>query len=213
MKTRLGRAAAAPALALALGAATLAATPAQAADDVTIRLLDVNDFHGRIDANTVKVAGTIEQLRAEAGEGNTLFLSAGDNIGASLFASSTLQDEPTIDVLNALDLATSAVGNHEFDRGFADLTGRVADRADFSYLGANVVSKATGEPALPAYDTFEVGGLDVAVIGAVTEETPSLVSPAGIADIAFTDPVEAVNDTVAELEASATPPDVVVAPR
>lgn len=211
MKTRLGRAAAAPALALALGAATLAATPAQAADDVTIRLLDVNDFHGRIDANTVKVAGTIEQLRAEAGEGNTLFLSAGDNIGASLFASSTLQDEPTIDVLNALDLATSAVGNHEFDRGFADLTGRVADRADFSYLGANVVSKATGEPALPAYDTFEVGGLDVAVIGAVTEETPSLVSPAGIADIAFTDPVEAVNDTVAELEASATPPDVVVA--
>jgi 5'-nucleotidase len=211
VKTRLGRVAAAPVLALALGAATLAATPAQAADDVTIRLLDINDFHGRIDANTVKFAGTIEQLRAQAGEANTLFLSAGDNIGASLFASSTQQDAPTIDVLNALDLATSTVGNHEFDRGFADLTGRVSDRADFSYLGANVVSKATGEPLLPAYDTFEVGGLDVAVVGAVTEETPSLVSPAGIADVAFTDPVEAVNDTVAELEASATPPDVVVA--
>jgi 5'-nucleotidase len=211
VKTRPGRVAAAPVLALALGAATLAATPAQAADDVTIRLLDINDFHGRIDPNTVKFAGTIEQLRAEAGEANTLFLSAGDNIGASLFASSTQQDAPTIDVLNALDLATSTVGNHEFDRGFADLTGRVSDRADFSYLGANVVSKATGEPVLPAYDTFEVGGLDVAVVGAVTEETPSLVSPAGIGDIAFTDPVEAVNDTVAELEASATPPDVVVA--
>ncbi len=80
MKTRLRRAALAPSLVLALGAGVLAATPAQAADDVTIRLLDVNDFHGRIDANTVKVAGTIEQLRAEAGEANTLFLSAGDNI-------------------------------------------------------------------------------------------------------------------------------------
>ncbi|RYY51096.1 MAG: hypothetical protein EON53_01885, partial [Actinomycetales bacterium] len=215
VKTRLRRAAAAPALALgttlALGAGVIAAAPAQAADDVTIRLLDINDYHGRIDANTVKFAGTVEQLRAEAGEANTLFMSAGDNIGASLFASATQQDAPTIDVLNALDLKVSTVGNHEFDRGFADLTGRVADRADFSYLGANVVSKATGEPALPAYETFEVGGLDVAVVGAVTEETPSLVSPSGIADIEFTDPVEAVNDTVAELEASATPPDVVVA--
>ena len=211
MKTRLRRAALAPSLVLALGAGVLAATPAQAADDVTIRLLDVNDFHGRIDANTVKVAGTIEQLRAEAGEANTLFLSAGDNIGASLFASSVQQDEPTIDVLNALGLRVSTIGNHELDRGFADLTGRVSDRADFTYLGANVVSKATGEPALPAYETFEVGGLDVAVVGAVTEETPSLVSPAGIADLEFTDPVEAVNRTVDELEASPTPPDVVVA--
>ncbi|MFX8879527.1 hypothetical protein ABTM72_19220, partial [Acinetobacter baumannii] len=87
----------------------LAAAPAQAADDVTIRLLDINDFHGRIDANTVKFAGTVEQLRAEAGEANTLFLSAGDNIGASLFASSVQQDEPTIDVLDALDLAVSTV--------------------------------------------------------------------------------------------------------
>ncbi|MDR6118751.1 5'-nucleotidase [Aeromicrobium sp. SORGH_AS981] len=211
MKTRLRRAALALSLVLALGAGVLAATPAQAADDVTIRLLDVNDFHGRIDANTVKVAGTIEQLRAEAGEANTLFLSAGDNIGASLFASSVQQDEPTIDVLNALGLRVSTIGNHELDRGFADLAGRVSDRADFTYLGANVVSKATGEPALPAYETFEVGGLDVAVVGAVTEETPSLVSPAGIADLEFTDPVEAVNRTVDELEASPTPPDVVVA--
>ncbi len=207
----LVRRVAAVAAGTALGASLLAATPAQAADDVTITLLDVNDFHGRIDANTVKVAGTIEQLRADAGEDSTLFLSAGDNIGASLFASATQDDEPTIDVLNALDLAVSAVGNHEFDRGFEDLTGRVADRADFDYLGANVVDATTGEPAMQAVDTFEVGGLDVAVVGAVTQETPALVTPAGIAGLEFTDPVDAVNETVAELEASATPPDVIVA--
>lgn len=211
MKTRLRRAALAPVLVLALGGGVLAAAPAQAVEDVTIRLLDVNDYHGRIDANTVKLAGTIEQLRAEAGEANTLFLSAGDNIGASLFASSVQQDEPTIDVLNALDLAVSGIGNHELDRGFADLAGRVSDRADFTYLGANVVSRTTGQPALPASETFEVGGLDVAVIGAVTEEVPSLVSPSGIADLELTDPVEAVNRTVEQLEASSTPPDVVVA--
>ncbi|GHG45319.1 hypothetical protein GCM10011331_04680 [Flavimobilis marinus] len=179
----------------------LVAVPASAApgDTVAINLLNINDFHGRIDAKTVQVAGTIEKLRDEAGEASTLFLSNGDNIGASLFASASQRDEPTIDVLNALELATSSVGNHEFDGGFADLTGRVADRADFTYLGANVYKKGTATPALPEYDTFEVNGVTVGVIGTVSEETPSLVTPAGIADLAFGDPVAAVNRVAAQL--------------
>lgn len=37
-----------------------------------------------------------------------------------------------------MGLDYSAVGNHEFDKGYADLSGRVADLADFDYLGANV---------------------------------------------------------------------------
>lgn len=184
--------------------------PADPAAPVTVSLVDINDFHGRIDANTVAFAGTVEQLRAKNGEDNTLFLSAGDNIGASLFASATQQDAPTLQVLNALDLAVSAVGNHEFDRGAADLLGRVSDTADFDHLAANVLGP-DGEPILPAYAIFEVSGLDVAVIGAVTEETPALVSPAGIEGLTFTDPVAAVNETVAELEASQDAPDLIVA--
>jgi len=172
---------------------------AQAADPVVVTLLNINDFHGRIDANTTKFATTVERLRAEAGEDNTLLLSAGDNIGASLFASSLAQDQPTIEVLNALELATSAVGNHEFDRGYADLAGRVADAADFSYLGANVYEKGTETPALREYDVFEVAGVSVGVIGVVTEETPSLVTPTGTAGLDFGDPVEAVNRVAAEL--------------
>jgi 5'-nucleotidase len=166
---------------------------------VDLNLLNINDFHGRIDANTVKFAGTIEQLRAAYGEENTLFLSDGDNIGASLFASGLQNDTPTLDVLDALELKTSAVGNHEFDKGFADLTGRVSEEADFSYLGANVYRRGTTTPALPEYATFEVQGLTVGVIGAVTEETRSLVSPGGIADLDFGDPVDAVNRVAAKL--------------
>ncbi len=166
---------------------------------VTLNLLNINDFHGRIDGNTVKFAGTVEKLRAAGGEDNTLFLSDGDNIGASLFASASAGDIPTIDVLNALGLRTSAVGNHEFDKGFDDLTGRVDAAADFSYLGANVYKKGTKDPALPEYAVFDVDGLKVGVIGAVTEETPSLVSPGGIATLDFGDPVEAVNRVAGEL--------------
>ncbi|WP_207619311.1 bifunctional UDP-sugar hydrolase/5'-nucleotidase [Nocardioides sp. IC4_145] len=187
-------------LGLAVAATTLVLVPAPAhAATVDITLLNINDFHGRIDANTTKFATTVEQVRAEAGDNNTLFLSAGDNIGASLFASSNQQDQPTIDVLNALELDGSAVGNHEFDRGFADLQGRVQDAADFDYLGANVYKKGTTEPALDEYATYEVGGVTVGVIGVVTEETPALVSPAGITEITFGDPVEAVNRVAAQL--------------
>jgi 5'-nucleotidase len=170
-----------------------------AAKPVTLNLLNINDFHGRIDANTVKFAGTIEKLRAEGGEANSLFLSDGDNIGASLFASASAGDIPTIDTLNALDLTASAVGNHEFDTGYADLTGRVKDAAGFSYLGANVYEKGTKTPALPEYAVFDAGGLKVGVIGAVTQETPTLVSPGGISTLDFGDPVEAVNRVAGEL--------------
>ena len=181
---------------------------------VELNLLNINDFHGRIDANTVKFAGTVEQLRAEYGAANSLFLSDGDNIGASLFASASQQDQPTIDVLNALDLAASGVGNHEFDQGFADLTGRVSDAANFDYLGANVYNAGTETPAMQEYALIDVAGVRVGVIGAVTEETPSLVSPNGIASLSFGDPVAAVNRVAAQLtdgDASNGEADVVIA--
>ncbi|HSK33494.1 MAG TPA: 5'-nucleotidase C-terminal domain-containing protein, partial [Propionicimonas sp.] len=171
---------------------------------VELNFLGIHDFHGRIDSNTVFFAGTIEKLRAAAAPGATAFLSAGDNIGASLFASAVAKDQPTIDVLNALELRTSAVGNHEFDGGWADLRDRViagGSNATFPYLGANVYRKGTTEPVLPEYTVLDMNGVKVAVIGTVTQETPSLVTPAGIADLEFGDPVDAVNRVAAKIKA------------
>ncbi|WP_290514566.1 5'-nucleotidase C-terminal domain-containing protein, partial [Aeromicrobium sp.] len=193
-----------------LGGPLLAVAPAHAADDVTLNLIGINDFHGRIDANTVKFAGTVEQLRQDGGDANSLLISAGDNVSASLFASAAQGDIPTIDVLNALDLDASAAGNHELDKGADDLTGRLSDAADFPFLSANIF-KADSSPLLEKYKIFTVAGVDVAVVGAVTEETSSLVSPGGIQGLTFTDPTEAINDTVDELDALADPPDVIVA--
>ncbi|CUR55722.1 5'-Nucleotidase domain-containing protein [metagenome] len=171
---------------------------------VTLNLLGVNDFHGRINASTVKWAGTVEQLTAQGGADSTLLIGAGDLIGASEFASAVAEDQPTIDLFNALGLDASAVGNHEFDKGWADLRDRVigtdADRnAQWDYLGANVYAQGTQDPVLPEYATFEVEGVTVGVIGAVTEETASLVSPGGITEIDFGDPVEAVNRVAGKL--------------
>lgn len=151
----------------------------------TVNLLNVNDFHGRIDADGTGKSGkafacTVVTTRAELGEDSTALLSAGDNIGASPFTSASQEDNPTIAFLNALGLRASAVGNHEFDRGFSDLTGRVDQAADFELLGANVYERGTTTPALSEYEIVEVGGIKVGVVGAVTQQTPTLVSPQGV---------------------------------
>ncbi|UVJ40308.1 ExeM/NucH family extracellular endonuclease [Arthrobacter sp. CJ23] len=171
---------------------------------VDLQFLGINDFHGRIDANTVLFAGTVEKLRAAAAPGATAFISAGDNIGASLFASSVAKDQPTIDVLNALELRASAVGNHEFDGGWTDLRDRViagGSNAKFPILGANVYQKGTTTPVLPEYTVLELNGIRVAVIGTVTQEVPSLVTPAGITELEFGDPVTAINRVAATIKA------------
>ncbi len=196
--------------------------PVRAASQ-TITLLNVNDFHGRIDpANnlTTNWATTIEQQRALDPTG-TLLLGAGDLIGASLFNSAVQNDQPTIDVMNELCMNASSVGNHEFDKGYTDLTGRLVGgpagiapdacpafgsgstpggtNARWAYLGANVYLKGTLTPALPEYTIFTVNGVTVGVIGAVTSETPALVSPGGITQIDIGDPVDAVNRVAAQL--------------
>jgi len=195
---------AATAAATGLLSLTLPALPASAQPtDTTIALLNFNDFHGRIDADTTKFATTIENQRDTYGEANTLLLSGGDNIGASLFASATQADQPTIDVLNALDVKASAVGNHEFDKGFSDLTDRVINggaNAKWDYLGANVYLKGTTTPALPEYSIQTVGGIKVGVVGVVTQETPSLVSPAGVSTLSFGDEVAAMNRVANQLK-------------
>ncbi len=198
--------------ALLLAGASIAAplvtsAPASAAP-TEIQLLTINDFHGRIQPDSfagvpgaAKLATLVETVSAEA---PTSFASAGDNIGASPFVSAVAQDQPTIDVLNAMGLDVSAVGNHEFDKGFADLTDRVIPAADFPILGANV-RYAAGEPnagqrALESYEVVTIDGVDVGYIGVVTEQTPSLVSPSGIAQLTFTDPVVEAEAVAAELK-------------
>ena len=86
------------------------------------------------------------------------------------------------DVMNAIGLDASAVGNREFDKGWADLRDRIigapgSENAQWEYLGANVYAKGTQDPVLPEYAILTINGIRIGVIGAVTEETSALVSP------------------------------------
>ena len=98
----------------------------------------------------MKCAGTVEKLRAAAAPGATAFISAGDLIGASLFASAVSQGPADHRRAERPGPDASAVGNHEFDKGLADLRDRVIARRHATpsapYLGANVYAKGTTDP-------------------------------------------------------------------
>lgn len=183
---------------------------------VSIDVVTVNDFHGRIEADgaaagAAVLAGAVKQFR-EANP-NTIFAGAGDLIGASTFTSFINDDNPTIDALNAAGLDVSAAGNHEFDQGWEDLRDRVQDRADWEYISSNVFVTETGEPALAPAWVKELDGVRVGFVGAVTEDLDSLVSPEGIKDLevrSIADSVNAVADDLRDGDASNGEADVVI---
>lgn len=169
---------------------------------VNIDIMTINDFHGRLEASkpaagAAVLGGMVDAYRAA--NPNTLFVSAGDNIGASTFTSFIQDDQPTIDALNTIGLDASALGNHEFDKGTSDLNNRVIPAAKFPYLSANLYKKGTTTPAYQPYSLKTVDGITVGFIGADTEELHSLVSPAGIADLDVGAIVPAVNRVADQL--------------
>lgn len=169
----------------------VAAAKPQPQSTVPVRLLALNDFHGNLEPPTgsggritneagvsvdaggaVYVATYMKNLR----NANTLEVTQGDLIGATPLISAVYHDEPTIEFMNNLGIDASAVGNHEFDEGYAELR-RIMDGgchpvdgcspagpwqgAQFDYLGANVLFKdpnavpVTGDSPGPVVSYFK----------------------------------------------------------
>ncbi|TXK18707.1 ExeM/NucH family extracellular endonuclease [Homoserinibacter sp. GY 40078] len=173
-----------------------------AAPPVTIDLLSINDFHGRLEATSTTAGAAVlgGMVRSyEEQNPNTLFVGAGDLIGASTFTSFIQNDEPTIDAFNEIGLDASSFGNHEFDKGRADVDDRILEHADWPYLAANLYDTTTGEPAYQEYELREFDGVTIGFIGAVTEDLPTLVSPAGISTLDVREVVPEVNRVADQL--------------
>lgn len=178
----------------------LAAIPAAAAAPTVIDVMTFNDFHGRLETanpsgGAAVLATVAKQMRAA--NANTIVASAGDNVGATTFPSFIANDQPTIDALNAIGVDVSTLGNHEFDQGRTDVDTRLVPKFGFPLISANITDKTTGTYAYNPYFIKTVSGVRVAFVGAITQDMPGLVSPAGIATLQFNDIATRVN-TVAD---------------
>ncbi len=193
-------------------------------EPVDLQILAINDFHGNIATSSGSFGGTGRadylaaniQAAEAAAPGSSIFVSAGDLIGASPLISALFHDEPTIEAMNLLGLDLNAVGNHEFDEGpdellrmqnggshpiDGDLDGDPFMGADFQFLAANVVHDATGRTVFPSVAIRKYQGIPVAFIGMTLEGTPSIVTPSGVAGLTFNDEAETVNNIVPSLQA------------
>src|SRR5438445_2640549 len=220
------------AITIALAASSLAQTPAP----IDLRILAINDFHGYLrpppggitiadpEDRTKKItvpAGGAEHMatlvgQLREGHRNTIFVAAGDLMGASPFLSAMFHDEPTIEALSMMGLDIASVGNHEFDEGKDELLRmqnggcHPVDKcqgphpflgAKFHYLAASTVEKATGKTVFPAYEVRTFEGIPVAFIGLTLKGTPNIISPESAAGLEFRDEAETVNALVPELKA------------
>jgi 5'-nucleotidase len=208
-------------------AATLALPTVAHAASIDVRLLAFNDFHGNLESGgTVDTPGGRELQaggmaylaahvrRLAARTPGTLVLSTGDLVGASPLVSSLFHDEPTIEAANLLGVDAATVGNHEFDEGPAELQrlrrggchptdgcqdGTPFEGTEFPMLAANVVRASDGKRIFPAYAILRSRGQRIGVIGTVLQDTPSVVTPSGVAGLRFRDEAIATNEAVSAL--------------
>lgn len=232
-------------LVTALSLAGCAHNLPQTPEPVSVKLIAINDFHGRLTVDPNDTAATVAvkendaakrvfaggaaylatlvaQLRAQAP--HSVFVSAGDNIGAAQSISVLTSEEASIDVLNTMGLELSATGNHEFDAGKDELlrmqyggcrvnpppgksTCLVSNPstpdgkfggARFTYLAANIIDEATGKTLFDATHVKKFGTASIGFIGVTLQATQK--STRGAAGLGFLDEADTINRYAATLK-------------
>ncbi|HEX8532994.1 MAG TPA: bifunctional metallophosphatase/5'-nucleotidase, partial [Allosphingosinicella sp.] len=219
-------------------AAQLADRSAPTASPVEVKVIAFNDFHGNLEppkqfvehpapgeSATRVAAGGAAYLASAIGalrtrNPNNVVVSAGDMIGASPLASGLFLDEPTILAMNLIKLDFNAVGNHEFDRGRAELLrmqnggcekhtkvepcrlDKDFPGARFGFLGANVITE-NGSTLFPGSGVRSFGSgaskVRVGFIGMTLKNTPPLVDRRSVAGLTFADEAATANALAAKL--------------
>ncbi|MBK8048134.1 MAG: alkaline phosphatase family protein [Anaerolineales bacterium] len=121
-----------------------------------VPIVGLTDFHGQLEQTTAVYDNNINSPVGGSSQLATMFdeeaaafpqrpflFASGDNVGASPANSGLLEDRPAIDVENAWGMHATSYGNHEFDYGVERLLKHQA-RANFPFLGANIVDETTG---------------------------------------------------------------------
>ncbi len=188
-------------------APTAAAAPGEP-DPVSIRILTYSDWHAQLDPLSIFGVGTFggaAELSAyfqaeETDNPNTLIITGGDDFGAAPPLSNFFDEEPAVRAQRMMGTDVSALGNHNFDRGIDHLQsminlakkgGEPGER--YRYVAANLENVNDNLDGVKPFRIFDVGGVEVAVIGVTNPDAPTLVFPGSFGTINVTDPVAAAN--------------------
>lgn len=162
-----------------------------------IVILHTNDMHTELNGNIsfAQISGYKEYLLNETP--NVILLDAGDAIQGAPIGRLT-NGEAVIKIMNASGYDFAIPGNHEFDYGVTRFL-ELANKSNFGYYSANLISKKDGKNILPKYKIFEFEDTKLAFIGVTTPTTLTSSTPLffktimEITSLAFVKTLMAVN--------------------
>ncbi len=154
---------------------------------VHIKIVETTDTHGAIfpydftnqkplNHSLAQITAYVKAERSKSGQ-NVLLFSNGDILqgtpavyyynyekktGAHLYAQ----------VMNYMKYDAGTVGNHDIETGH-DVYDKFRKELDFPWLAANAIDEKTGEPYFQPYQTFEIDGVKIAVLGLITPGIPN----------------------------------------
>ncbi|MBN2018551.1 MAG: bifunctional metallophosphatase/5'-nucleotidase [Candidatus Cloacimonetes bacterium] len=187
------------------------------AEEVKLNLLFTNDVHGGIDAveatfmnpdfppplgGGASAATYINAVRKKAEENGEAFLllDAGDFFQGHPIGTMS-EGVAVIKYMNWIGYDAMTLGNHEFDLGYETLLNTLA-LAEFPIVCANIIVKETGEliPGCVPYIIKNFKGIDIAIIGISTLDTPLMSFPENIKELEFVDAAQTVEKYIKEVE-------------
>lgn len=167
-----------------------------------LTILHTNDLHAHIQPDSDGLGGfayLATALRNERAHCQAcIFLNAGDLVQGTP-VSTIFHGEPIYELANLLNIDVSTLGNHELDYGWNE-AGKFSAIAKFPIVSANILD-AVGQPVTgKAYVIENVGGIRVAVIGAVLGDLgTAFTTPEEMGPWRVIPPVDAVRSAVADI--------------
>ena len=156
--------------------------------------------------SVARIKTIMDEVRAELGEANVLYVDGGDSPYNTTLANITLGDV-SVAALGALGLDATVLGNHDYDYSFENLL-RLAESADYAMLSATTKYKEGHQPEgteslypeqFGDYIIREVAGLKIGIFGVTDDQSAATTLYANTADITWDNDLVKSGEVVATL--------------
>ena len=157
------------------------------AQQVHIKIIETTDTHGAIfpydftnlkplNHSLAQVYSYVKEQRKDTAQSVLLF-SNGDILQGTpvvYYYNFEVPQKPHLyaRVMNFMKYDLASVGNHDIEPGH-DVYDRFRKEINFPWLAANAVREDNGEPYFQPYQTFNVKGVKIAVLGMITPGIPN----------------------------------------
>jgi len=161
--------------------------------NIILDIYGINDFHGAVvqqqtddglEVGMSKIGAYLKAQKA-ANPYGTIITSSGDMWQGS--ADSNLTKGALVtEMMNYIGFQAMALGNHEFD-WMDDAIIANKELANFPFLGANIMDKATDtlSDLADAYTLIDLGEIQVGIIGTIGSDLENSILTSAVADYSF----------------------------